>query len=132
MEKTFVMIKPDGVRRGLMGDIISRIEKKGFKITKAKLVEPGRKMFEKHYIEHIEKPFFEELLTYILTGPVMAMEVEGNYVIEIMRLMIGNRDPKLAAPGTIRGDYASSINENVIHASDSPSSAKRELELWFD
>ena len=87
MEKTFVMIKPDGVRRGLMGDIISRIEKKGFKITKAKLVEPGRKMFEKHYIEHIEKPFFEELLTYILTGPVMAMG--GRYcVIEIMRLMI--------------------------------------------
>jgi len=131
LEKTFIMIKPDGVRRGLMGEIIGRIERKGFKITKAKLVKPNKELVEEHYIEHREKPFFNELVDYILDGLVMAMEVEGENVIEIMRLMIGHRDPKVALPGTIRGDFAHSLTENIIHGSDSPESAERELSLWF-
>ncbi|NLW23601.1 MAG: nucleoside-diphosphate kinase [Tissierellia bacterium] len=132
MEKTFVMIKPDGVRRGLMGEIIGRIEKKGFRITRAKLFRPSRALVEEHYKEHREKPFYEELVTYILDGPVMAMEVEGESVIEAMRTMIGSTDPKEALPGTIRGDFAYSITENIIHGSDSAASAERELKLWFD
>lgn len=125
------MIKSDGVRRGLMGEIIGRIEKKGFKITKAKLFQPSRELVEEHYIEHKEKPFFEELVNFILNGSVMAMEVEGESVIEVMRLMIGHRDFKVAIPGTIRGDFANSITENIIHGSDSIISAERELKLWF-
>lgn len=126
------MIKSDGVRRGLMGEIIGRIEKKGFKITKAKLFQPSRELVEEHYIEHKEKPFFKELVNFILDGSVMAMEVEGESVIEVMRLMIGHRDFKVATPGTIRGDFANSITENIIHGSDSKASAERELELWFE
>lgn len=131
MEKTFIMIKPDGVRRGLMGEIIGRIEKKGFKINKAKLFEPRRELIEEHYIEHKEKPFFGELVEFILGGPVMAMEVEGESVIEVMRLMIGHRDFKISLPGTIRGDFANSLTENIIHGSDSVVSAEKELSLWF-
>ena len=125
------MIKSDGVRRGLMGEVIGRIEKKGFKITKAKLFQPNRELVEEHYTEHKEKPFFEELVSFILDGSVMAMEVEGESVIEVMRLMIGHRDFKVAVPGTIRGDFANSITENIIHGSDSKTSAERELKLWF-
>lgn len=125
------MIKSDGVRRGLMGEVIGRIEKKGFKITKAKLFQPSRELVEEHYIEHKEKPFFGELVNFILDGSVMAMEVEGESVIEVMRLMIGHRDFKVAIPGTIRGDFANSITENIIHGSDSIISAERELKLWF-
>ncbi|MCK9444933.1 MAG: nucleoside-diphosphate kinase [Tissierellaceae bacterium] len=132
MEKTFIMIKPDGVERRLMGEIISRIEKKGFKITRAKLVKVSKELAEEHYIEHREKPFFGELIDYILEGEVMAMEVEGDFSIEIMRLMIGHRDPKVALPGTIRGDFAHSLTKNIIHGSDSIESAERELKLWFD
>lgn len=132
MEKTFIMIKPDGVRRGLMGEIIGRIEKKGFVITRAKLFQPSRELVEEHYSEHKEKPFFEELVSFILGGPVMAMEVEGESVIGVMRLIIGHRDFKESLPGTIRGDYAHSITENIIHGSDSLVSADRELNLWFD
>lgn len=131
MEKTFIMIKPDGVERGLMGEIIGRIEKKGFKIKNAKLMKPTKELVEEHYEEHREKPFFEELIEYISNKTVMAMEVEGDSVIEIMRLMIGHRDPKTALPGTIRGDFANNLTENIIHGSDSPISAKRELQLWF-
>lgn len=131
MEKTFVMIKTDGVERGLIGEIIGRIEKKGFKIRKAKLFQPTRELVEEHYIEHKEKPFFEELVEYIIRGPVMAMEVEGESVIEIMRIMIGDKDPKKAQPGTIRGDFAYSLTQNIIHGSDSIGSAERELKLWF-
>ena len=131
MERTFIMIKPDGVKRGIMGEIISRIEKKGFKIIQVKLFEPNRDLVEEHYEEHIGKPFYDELTEYILSGPVMAMEVEGDSAVAVMRLMIGNKDPKLAAVGTIRGDFASSIDENIIHVSDSLESASRELDLWF-
>lgn len=131
MEKTFIMIKPDGVKRGLMGEIIGRIERKGFKIIKAKLFQPSRELIERHYEEHKEKPFFEELVSFILEGSVMAMEVEGESVIEVMRSIIGHRDFKVASPGTIRGDFAYSLTENIIHGSDSEASADRELNLWF-
>lgn len=132
MEKTFIMIKPDGIERRLMGEIIGRIEKKGFRITKAELKNPTRELVEDHYVEHKEKPFFEELVEYISGKTVMAMEVEGDNVIEVMRFMIGHRDPKLAIPGTIRGDFANKLRENIIHGSDSPTSAERELKLWFN
>lgn len=131
MEKTFIMIKPDGVQRGIIGEIISKIEKKGFKIVQAKLFEPSKDLVEEHYEEHSSKPFFNELISYILDGKIMAMEVEGESAVYVMRLMIGDKDPKLAIPGTIRGDFANSMNENVIHGSDSFESAKRELSLWF-
>ncbi|GFN35578.1 nucleoside-diphosphate kinase [Tepidimicrobium xylanilyticum] len=131
MERTFIMIKPDGVERKLLGEIISRIEKKGFRIIRAKLFQPDRELVEEHYIEHKDKPFFEEIVEYITRGSVMAMEVEGDSAIEMMRNMIGATDPKKALPGTIRGDFAYSISENIIHGSDSKESAKRELKLWF-
>lgn len=131
MEKSFIMIKPDGVSRGLMGEIIGKIERKGFKITKAKLITPDINTVEEHYTEHKEKPFFGELVDFITGGKVMAMEVEGEDVIKVMRLMVGDKDPKIAVPGTIRGDFAHSTTKNIIHASDSIESAKRELEIWF-
>lgn len=131
MERTFIMIKPDGVERKLVGEIIGRIEKKGFNITRAKLFQPSRELVEEHYIEHREKPFFEEIVDYITRGPVMAMEVEGESAIEVMRQMIRSTDPKKALPGTIRGDLAYSLTENIIHGSDSKESAERELKLWF-
>ncbi len=131
MEKTFIMIKPDGVERGIMGEIISRIENKGFKIVQAKLFKPSKDLVEEHYSEHSSKAFFVDLISYILGGPVMAMEIEGRSAVHVMRLMIGDKDPKIAIPGTIRGDFANSMNENVIHGSDSSTSAKRELDLWF-
>lgn len=132
MERTFVMIKSDGVKRNIMGQIISRIENKGFKIKQAKLFNPSKSLVQSHYQEHSEKSFFSELVNYILDGPVMAMEVQGHDVVHVIRLMIGDKDPKLAIPGTIRGDFANSMNENVIHASDSLESATRELALWFE
>lgn len=132
MEKAFIMIKPDGVERRLMGEIIGRIEKKGFKITRAQMMKPSRELVEEHYEEHKDKTFFHELIDYITNKNVLAMEVEGDSVIEVMRLMIGHRDPKVALPGTIRGDFANNLTENIIHGSDSPISAQRELKLWFD
>lgn len=131
MEKTFIMIKSDGVKRGLMGEIIGRIERKGFKILRAKLFEPSRELVEEHYEEHSEKVFFNDLIDYILEGPVMALEVEGEDIIKVMRNMIGDKDPKIAMPGSIRGDFANSLTENIIHGSDSLESAERELKLWF-
>ncbi|NBI07689.1 nucleoside-diphosphate kinase [Senegalia massiliensis] len=131
MERTFIMIKPDGIQRGIMGEIISKIEKKGFKIIQAKLFEPSRALVEEHYEEHKGKTFFNELINYILSGPVMAMEVKGEFAVEVMRNMIGDKDPKLAASGTIRGEFANSMNTNVIHGSDSIESAHLELDLWF-
>lgn len=131
MEKTFIMVKPDGIKRKLLGEIISRIEKKGFNILQAKLFSPDRDLVEEHYQEHAGEVFFHELRDYILSGPVMAMEVEGESAVEIMRKIIGDKDPILAEPGTIRGDFANTMNTNVIHGSDSVESAQRELELWF-
>lgn len=131
MERTFIMIKPDGVSRRLMGEVIRRIEAKGFTILRAELKRPSKELVEEHYKEHKEKPFFQELVDYIEGQRVMAMEVEGEAVISVMRLMIGHRDHKEALPGTIRGDYANSLTENIIHGSDSLEAAERELKLWF-
>jgi len=131
MEKTFIMIKPDGVERGLMGEIIKRIENKGFKIVEAKLIEPKRETVERHYEEHREKPFFNELVEFIINGTVMAMIVEGEEVIRSMRNLIGDKDPTIAIPGTIRGDFSYSTTENIIHGSDSLESADREINIWF-
>ncbi|MBE6024615.1 MAG: nucleoside-diphosphate kinase [Cellulosilyticum sp.] len=132
MERTFIMIKSDGVSRGLMGEIIRRIERKGFKITKAELLSPSRELVKKHYEEHMNKSFFNELVDYILEGPVMAMEVQGKDVIAVMRSIMGDKDPLKAIPGTIRGDYANTVTRNLIHGSDSIEHAERELALWFN
>lgn len=131
MEKTFIMIKPDGVQRGLMGEIMKRIENKGFKIVDAKLIHPDRKVVEDHYDEHKERLFFNELVEFIINGKVMAMIVEGEDVIKSMRNLIGDKNPTIALPGTIRGDFSYSTSENIIHGSDSVASAKREIDIWF-
>jgi nucleoside-diphosphate kinase len=131
MERTFLMVKPDGVQRGLIGEIVSRFEKKGFKLVAAKLMTVSRELAEAHYAEHREKPFFEELVGFITSGPVFAMIWEGENVISVARQMMGKTNPADAAPGTIRGDYGISVGMNIIHGSDSPESAEREIKLWF-
>nr|3VVT_A Chain A, Nucleoside diphosphate kinase [synthetic construct]3VVT_B Chain B, Nucleoside diphosphate kinase [synthetic construct] len=131
MERTFVMIKPDGVQRGLIGEIISRFERKGLKIVAMKMMRISREMAEKHYAEHREKPFFSALVDYITSGPVVAMVLEGKNAVEVVRKMVGATNPKEAAPGTIRGDFGLDVGKNVIHASDSPESAEREISLFF-
>lgn len=131
MEKTFLMVKPDGVQRGLIGEIVSRFENKGFKLVAAKLMMVSRELAEAHYAEHREKPFFGELVGFITSGPVFAMIWEGENVISVARQMMGKTNPADAAPGTIRGDYGINVGMNIIHGSDSPESAKREIDLWF-
>ncbi|WP_173916297.1 nucleoside-diphosphate kinase [Halobacillus sp. Marseille-Q1614] len=132
MEKTFLMIKPDGVQRSLIGDITAKFEKKGFKLAGAKLMQIDRSLAEEHYGEHKGKPFFEELVDFITSGPVFAMVWEGENVISTARLMMGATNPKESAPGTVRGDYGVNVGKNVIHGSDSPESAKREISLFFN
>ncbi len=131
MEKTYLMIKPDGVQRGLIGEITSRFEKKGFRLVGAKLMQVSRETAEQHYGEHKERPFFGELVDFITSGPVFAMVWEGEDVIATARKMMGTTNPKDAAPSTIRGDYAVNVGKNVIHGSDSPESAAREINLFF-
>lgn len=128
MERTFVMIKPDGIRRGLAGSIIQRYEQKGMRIIAAELMQVSEELAQKHYTEHTSKAFFPELLAYITSGPVMAMVLEGHNAIKLVRLING---ATRAMPGTIRGDFAASTTENLVHASDSQTSAKREIALWF-
>ncbi len=130
-ERTFVMIKPDGVRRGLIGEIISRIERKGLKIVAMKMVKMSREKAEELYAEHKGKHFFEELISYVTSGPVVAMVVEGESAVSVMRKLIGPTDGREAPPGTIRGDFALSKSENVIHASDSVEKAEREIKVLF-
>ncbi|MCF6095342.1 nucleoside-diphosphate kinase [Microaerobacter geothermalis] len=132
MEKTFIMVKPDGVQRNLIGEIISRFEKKGFQLVGGKLMQVSRELAEKHYAEHKEKPFFGELVDFITSGPVFAMVWQGNNVISVARQMMGKTNPADAAPGTIRGDYGVSVGMNIIHGSDGPESAEREIALWFN
>jgi len=132
IEKTFLMVKPDGVKRQVIGDIIDRFERRGFVLRGAKLMIVPRELAEKHYEEHKEKPFFNELVDFITSGPVFAMVWEGENIIKLARVMMGATKPEEAQPGTIRGDYAVTISENVIHGSDSPSSAEREIKLWFN
>lgn len=119
MERTFLMVKPDGVQRNLIGEIVSRFEKKGFQLVGAKLMQVSRELAEKHYAEHKERPFFGELVDFITSGPVFAMVWEGENVISVARQMMGATNPKDAAPGTIRGDFGVTVGKNVIHGSDS-------------
>ena len=130
-ERTFIMIKPDGVQRGLVGDIISRFERKGFKLVGMKLEAPGKEHFEKHYSDLSAKPFFGGLVQYASSGPVVAMVWEGHNVVATGRKMLGATRPDDSAPGTIRGDFAIDVGRNVIHGSDSVDSAKKEISLWF-
>lgn len=131
MERTFLMVKPDGVQRGLVGKIVSRFEAKGFRLAGAKLLQMPREMAEAHYAEHKGKPFYETLVGFITSGPVFAMVWEGERVIPLCRSMMGKTDALEAAPGTIRGDYAVHKNFNLIHGSDSEESAEREIKLFF-
>ncbi|MBM7713630.1 nucleoside-diphosphate kinase [Siminovitchia sp. FSL H7-0308] len=131
MEKTFLMVKPDGVQRELIGEIVSRFEKKGFQLIGAKLMQISNELAEEHYGEHKERPFFGELVDFITSGPVFAMVWQGENVIATARQMMGATNPKDAAPGTIRGDFGVTVGKNVIHGSDSPESAKREIGLFF-
>ncbi|KAG6512141.1 nucleoside diphosphate kinase B-like [Zingiber officinale] len=131
MELTFIMIKPDGVQRGLIGEIISRFEKKGFYLKGLKQVSVERSFAEMHYADLSAKPFFGSLVEYIISGPVVAMVWEGKNVVVTGRKIIGATNPAESAPGTIRGDYAIDIGRNVIHGSDSVESARKEIALWF-
>jgi len=126
------MIKPDGVQRGLVGDVVARFEKRGLKIAAMKMLLVSEDLAKKHYEEHAAKPFFPNLVSFIRSGPVVAMVVEGKDVVPIVRSMVGATKPKDSAPGTIRGDLAVDMGRNVIHASDSPESAKREISLYFN
>ncbi|KAJ4727284.1 Nucleoside diphosphate kinase family protein [Melia azedarach] len=131
MEQTFIMIKPDGVQRGLVGEIISRFEKKGFSLKGLKLLTVERSFAEKHYEDLSAKPFFPGLVEYIISGPVVAMVWEGKNVVATGRTIIGATNPSASAPGTIRGDFAIDVGRNVIHGSDSVASATKEIALWF-
>lgn len=132
MEKTFIMVKPDAVQRGLIGEIVSRFEAKGFKMVAGKFMMISKELAEKHYGEHKDKPFFGELVDFITSGPVFAMVWAGENVIATARQMMGKTNPAEAAPGTIRGDFGVTVGMNVIHGSDSPESAQREIVLFFD
>ncbi|GIO42839.1 MULTISPECIES: nucleoside-diphosphate kinase [Paenibacillus] len=132
MERTFLMVKPDGVQRGLIGEIVGRFEKKGFKLVAGKLVTVSKEQAKAHYAEHEGKPFFDSLITFITSGPVFAMVWEGDDIIELSRMVIGKTKVTEALPGTIRGDYAAHTPFNLIHGSDSPESAEREIANFFD
>lgn len=130
-ERTFIAIKPDGVQRGLVGEVLGRFERKGFKLVALRQLLPGRSLAEAHYGVHRERPFFAELVDFITSGPVVAMVWEGEGVIGSARKLIGATKPLEAEPGTIRGDLATAISRNVIHGSDGPDTAAFEINLWF-
>lgn len=135
VEETLVLIKPDGVARNLIGEIIARIEAKGYQVVDLKLLQADRELLGQHYAEHEGKPFYEPLVSFMESGPLVAIRVAGNRVIEGFRSLAGTTDPTTAAPGTIRGDLARdwglAVQQNLVHGSDSPESAARELALWF-
>lgn len=131
MERTFIALKPDAVQRGLIGEIITRFEKKGFKLVGLKLQQVTRAMAEEHYGEHKERPFFKGLVDFITSSPIVAMAWEGDNVVETARKMMGATNPKDSAPGTIRGDFSIDLGRNIIHGSDSVASAERELKIFF-
>ncbi|AJO18755.1 MAG: nucleoside-diphosphate kinase [Bacillus sp. (in: Bacteria)] len=131
MEKTFVMVKPDGVQRQLIGEILLRFERKGLQLIGAKLMKVSEETAGEHYKEHNGKPFFGELVDFITSGPVFAMVWEGEEAIAVARQLIGKTNPKEALPGTIRGDFGMFVGKNIIHGSDSPESAAREINLFF-
>jgi len=135
IERTLILVKPDGVRRGLVGEVIRRIETKGYEISELKLIVPTRELFATHYAEHEGKPFFEPLLEFMLSGPSVAIIAQGNRVIEGFRKLAGTTDPTVAEPGTIRGDLArdqgTKVVQNIVHGSDSAESANREIAIFF-
>ncbi len=131
MERTLVLIKPDGVGRLLAGEILARFERRGFTLRGLKLLQVARELGEEHYAEHREKPFFGELVDFITSAPTLALVLEGENAIEVSRATIGATNPANAAPGTIRGDLALAMPNNLVHGSDSPDSAEREIALWF-
>ena len=130
-ERTLVLVKPDGVSRGLVGEVIKRLEDKGLRLVAAELRTLDRATAEKHYAEHAERPFYGELVEFITSAPLMALVVEGERAIEAFRTLAGATDPVKATPGTIRGDFALAVGQNVVHGSDSPESAARETALFF-
>jgi len=130
-ERTLVLVKPDGVSRGLVGEVISRIERKGLSLAALELRNVERSVAEQHYAEHASKPFFESLLEFITSGPVVALVVEGDNAIAAFRQLAGATNPVQAATGSIRGDHAVEVQYNIVHGSDSSESAKREIDLWF-
>ncbi|HLQ73718.1 MAG TPA: nucleoside-diphosphate kinase [Bacillota bacterium] len=132
MEKTFLMVKPDGVQRNLVGEVVNRFENKGFKLVGAKLMQVSEELAKTHYGEHADKPFFGELVDFITSGPVFAMVWEGENVISTARGLVGATNPQEANAGTIRGDFGLTVGKNVIHGSDSPESAEREINLFFE
>ena len=134
-EKTLILVKPDGVRRGLVGEVISRIETKGYAIDAVRMLQADAALLEKHYAEHVGKPFYEPLVEFMMSGPIVAIVATGNRVIEGFRSLAGATDPTVAAPGTIRGDLArdqgTKVMQNLVHGSDSPESAAREIQIFF-
>ncbi|MPY96667.1 MAG: nucleoside-diphosphate kinase [Actinophytocola sp.] len=130
-ERTLVLVKPDGVSKGLIGEVISRIEKKGLSLVALELRTVANEIAEEHYAEHKDKPFFGDLLEFITSGPLVAAVVEGPRAIEGFRQLAGATDPVKATTGSIRGDYALEVQNNIVHGSDSPESAEREIKLWF-
>lgn len=131
MEQTLVLVKPDGVKKKLCGEILARYERKGLTIKALKLMQVPEELAAQHYAEHKDKPFFRELIDFITSGPVLAMVLSGENAVVAVRKLNGATNPLEAAPGTIRGDYGLLINENVVHASDAPETAQREIALWF-
>ena len=131
MERTYVMVKPDGVQRGLVSSVISRFERRGLKVVGLKMLQIPRELAEEHYGEHKGKPFFEALVGYIISSPVVAMVLEGKNAVAVARDMMGATDPQKASPGTIRGEFGLDIGRNVVHGSDSTTSAEREISLFF-
>jgi nucleoside-diphosphate kinase len=132
VERTLVLVKPDAMRRALAGEIVARLERRGLELREAKLVTVDRTLAEEHYAEHAEKPFFGELVEFITSGPTLALVLEGEGAIKVVRTTMGATNPAEAAPGTIRGDFALSMPDNLVHGSDSSESAEREIVLWFD
>jgi nucleoside-diphosphate kinase len=131
-EHTFVMVKPDGVSRGLIGEVISRLERTGLRLERIRMLTITEELARRHYAEHLERPFFPELLEFITSGPVVAMDWSGPEAIATARKVMGATDPRKADSGTIRGDLGQEVTQNIVHGSDGPESAKRELELFFD
>ena len=131
LQHTFVMVKPDGVRRRLVGEVIGRLERKGLTLESMRMLTIDEDLAGRHYAEHTDKPFFGELVAFITSGPVVAMEWSGPGAVGIVRTVMGPTDPASAPPGTIRGDFGTVITENIVHGSDSPESAEREIELFF-
>ena len=134
-QQTLILVKPDGVKRGLVGEVIARVERKGYKVSNLKMLNADRALLAKHYAEHEGKPFYEPLLEFMMSGPIVAMVAEGERVIEGFRKLAGTTDPTTAEPGTIRGDLArdmgTKVVQNIVHGSDSPDSAEREIKIVF-